>query len=298
MELRTESNLVLAPVLPVEREPLDRTAPTCRELRRAIGHGELALWYQPVVDLSSGLLVGFEALVRWPHPDLGLLGAGAFVPMADECGLSRALDDWVLQTAMKQLALWQDDVLIAPGFRIAVNLSCAQLDGHRLTDRIVDLIDLTGADPGGLGLELTETNGLVDLDAARLSIAALRELGVELALDDFGSAYATFARLQALQFDILKLDGGVVGAADEPTGQAFVRAAVDLAGHLGARVIAEGIETAERAEQMSRLGCHHGQGHLWSRALPPVLAERLLVGGAWPSGTSAVMGVSATQWQR
>lgn len=272
--------------------------PTCRELRRAISFDELSLWYQPIVDLDSGLLSGFEALVRWPHTELGLLGAGAFVPLAEECGLARTLDDWVIRAACKQLVLWQEDVLIGPGFRIAVNVSCAELDGHGLPDRVADAIDATGADPHGLAVELTESCDLADEAGARAGAVALRDMGVELAIDDFGSAYATFSRLRAIPFDVLKLDQSVVADAATPTGEAFVRAAVELAGHLGMRVVAEGVETAAQAALVRTLGCRLGQGHLWSRAVPSAIAERLLVSGAWPTQDASVMGVSATQWQR
>lgn len=271
--------------------------PSCRQLRWAIGHDELAMWFQPVVDLETGVLCGFEALVRWPHPELGLLTPASFVPMAETCGLSNALDEWVLMAACKQLALWQEDVLVGPGFRVAINISSTQLDGHRLVDRMADIIDYTGVEPTGLGIELTETSNLGDLDAARQGALGLRELGIELALDDFGSAYATFARLNAIPFDVLKLDRGLVQSIESPTGAAFARAAVELGRHLGCRVIAEGIETQARAEDMRQLGCHQGQGHLWSRALPAMLAERLLVSGAWPTGHPSVMGVTADQWR-
>ena len=267
--------------------PVSDVAPTCRELRHAIAFGELAVWYQPVVELASGLLVGMEALVRWRHPRLGLLGAGQFVPMAESCGVAAALDEWVLGAACRQIAAWQDDVLVTAGFRVAVNVSCAGLDGDALADRVADVIDATGIDPRGLTLELTESAALDDLDAARRGAAALHAFGVELALDDFGAAHSTFARLSALPFDVLKLDLSIVRAAGGTTGDAFARAAVDLAGHLGAVVVAEGIDTVERAERMRELGCQRGQGHLWARALPPSLAERLLVTGVWPTAPAA-----------
>ena len=254
----------------------------CEELRQAIEGDELALHYQPIVNLTDGSVTGFEALVRWPHPQLGLLGAGSIVPFAEQCGLVHALDDFALRCASRQLAAWQEDVLVAPGFRMAVNVSGAEMDGDVLVERVRHAINSSGVDARGLVIEVTETCKLESNEAAKRSADGLHSLGVELALDDFGSQYSTFSRLKCLPFDVLKIDREFVVASHTKVGRAFVHALVELGNGLGARVIAEGIETSEQAAQLRALGAHEGQGFLWSPALSPDVAETLLVTGRWP----------------
>lgn len=253
----------------------------CSELASAIEDDALALHYQPVIDLRQGIVVGLEALVRWPHPDRGMLTAGAFVPDAEACGLIEHLDDWVLATACRQIAAWQDDVLIAPGFRVAVNISGYDFADHRLPDRVGTALADSGADPECLTVELTETFDLVDLVTTHRSFRTLRQLGVNVSLDDFGTAYATFQRLRYLPFDEIKLDREVMASAGTPVGMAFVNAAVDLGRSLGMRTIAEGIETSEQADQARELGCDLGQGYFWSPSVPAEAIGDLLVHGSF-----------------
>jgi EAL domain-containing protein (putative c-di-GMP-specific phosphodiesterase class I) len=251
----------------------------CAQLHQALLRDELEVHYQPVVELASELVVGFEALARWPHAEFGLLAAGAFVPQAEACGLVRDLDDWVLNAVGRQVAEWQDDVLFGPGFRVAINMSGCEFVGDDPARRMEEMMRATGARPSCLGLELTETFGLGDLRAARNSIVRLRGLGVEVSLDDFGAAYATFDQLRLLPFDVLKLDAGITAASDSGIGGAFVGAAVDLARGLSIDIVAEGIETAAQAERMRRAGCRRGQGYHWAPALSPAAATRLLETG-------------------
>jgi EAL domain-containing protein (putative c-di-GMP-specific phosphodiesterase class I) len=252
----------------------------CSDLATAIDDDALALHYQPVIDLQQGIVVGLEALVRWPHPDRGMLTAGAFVPEAESCGLIEHLDDWVLATACRQIAAWQDDVLIAPGFRVAVNLSGYDFADHRLPDRIGKALASSGADPECLTVELTETFDLVDVVTTHRSFRTLRQLGVNVSLDDFGTAFATFQRLRYLPFDEIKLDREVMASAGTPVGMAFINAAVELGRSLGMRTIAEGIETAEQADLARELGCDLGQGYLWSASVPAAAIGDLLVHGS------------------
>jgi EAL domain-containing protein (putative c-di-GMP-specific phosphodiesterase class I) len=209
----------------------------------------------------------------------GLLTAGAFVPHAESCGLIERLDDWVLDAACRQIAAWQHDVLIAPGFRVAVNLSGYDFADHRLPERVSGALSRSGADPECLTVELTETFDLVDVVTTHRSFRALRQLGVNVSLDDFGTAYATFQRLRYLPFDEIKLDREVMAAAQSPVGMAFINAAVDLGRSLGMRTIAEGIETPDQADLARELGCDHGQGYLWSAAMPAEAVADLLVCG-------------------
>src|SRR5437763_13738172 len=228
---------------------------SCTDLRRGLEWGELAAWYQPTMRLSDGVLCGFEALVRWQHPELGLLPASAFIPLAEQCGLVREVDAWMRHEVFQQLEMWQEDVLVAPGFRMAVNVSALEMCSEALAVDVARDIDAAGVDPRGLVLELTETRLIDDLDAARRSVASLRDLGVELALDDFGSQYGPFELVHSLPFDLLKIDRAIVAASDTTFGRVIVTALVELAEHLRATVVAEGVETREEADRLRGLGC-------------------------------------------
>jgi EAL domain-containing protein (putative c-di-GMP-specific phosphodiesterase class I) len=252
---------------------------TCDALRAAIGEGELDVYFQPVVDLHHDLVVGLEALVRWHHPSRGLLAAGAFVPDAEACGVVGALDAWVLDRAVAQIARWQEDVLIAPGFRVAVNMSGVEFGNSTLVADVADALARHGADPECLTIELTETAALADMTAAHRSVRSLQQLGARVALDDFGTAYATFQRLRCLPFDEVKLDREITVAAGSPVGSAFVRAIVDLGEELGLRIVAEGIETPDQAAVAASLGCTVAQGYLWSPPLPAADVTAVLQSG-------------------
>lgn len=254
----------------------------CARLHHALANDELEVHYQPLVALGSGLVCGLEALARWRHPTEGLLPAAAFIAQAEACGLVRELDDWVLQAVCRQVADWQDDVLIAPGFRVAVNMSGCEFVNDDMWRRMEEVMHMTGAHPGCLGIELTETHRLADLNAAQRNISCLQTLGVEVSLDDFGTAYATFNQLRLLPFNVLKLDRDITSASGTAVGAAFITAAVELARRLEIEVVAEGIETQEEAALMRRFGCRRGQGYLWSRALPAAEVTALLVNGRFP----------------
>jgi EAL domain-containing protein (putative c-di-GMP-specific phosphodiesterase class I) len=260
----------------------------CGQLAVAIDDDALELHYQPVVDLERGIVVGLEALVRWPHPELGMLTAGAFVPEAESCGLIQRLDDWVLATACRQIAAWQDDVLIAPGFRVAINLSGYEFADHQLPDRVARALASSGADPECLTVELTETFDLVDVVTTHRSFRSLQQLGVNVSLDDFGTAFATFQRLRYLPFDEIKLDREVMASAGTAVGTAFINAAVELGRSLGMRTVAEGIETVEQAQLARSLGFDKGQGYLWSASLPAAAIADLLVSGNLPEPAACV----------
>jgi EAL domain-containing protein (putative c-di-GMP-specific phosphodiesterase class I) len=266
----------------VIRRPTDAVAPSsCPELAHAIECGELEVWYQPTVRLADAMITGFEALVRWPHPDLGVLPAASFLTLAEDCGLVPALDDWVRDVVFAQLAAWQDDAIVGAGFRVAVNVSGLDLASDRLATEVAAAIARTSVDPQGLVLELTETCRIVDVAAATSCARRLHDLGVGLALDDFGSQYATFELLRSLPLDVLKIDRAIVAGFDAEIGEAFARAVVDLASPLAARIVADGVETTWQADRLREAGCTEGRGFLWAPALPAVEAERLLICG-WP----------------
>jgi EAL domain-containing protein (putative c-di-GMP-specific phosphodiesterase class I) len=253
--------------------------PTCAELLAAITAGELELRYQPIIDLRTGVVVSLEALVRWRHRTLGLLSADSFVPAAEECGLVGRLDDWVLEATCRQIEEWQQDVLVGPGFRVAVNVSGCGLADDQLVAKVESMLSASGASPMCLTIELTETSDLTNVDVARDTMCLLRAMGVRMALDDFGAAYATFERLRHLPFDSIKIDKAVMSSAERPVGEAFIVAAVDLGRSLGMSVIAEGIETEELATVARRLGCDEGQGYLWSPVLTAAETGTLLETG-------------------
>ncbi len=248
---------------------------------RAIAARELALHYQPIVNLVDETMTGFEALVRWHHPELGLLPAASFIGMVEAHDhLIRALDDWVLDAACEQLAAWQADVLVTAGFRVAVNVSAGELDGQRLLDRVTGAVARWGVDTHGLGIEVTESMPIKNLEAATRSTTLLHDIGIELAIDDFGMQNSWVSRLHALRFDVLKIDRGFVQDARTASGAAFMRAVVALAKTLDLRIVAEGIETVEQARTARALGCDEGQGYHWSPAIPPDAATQILVGAA------------------
>jgi EAL domain-containing protein (putative c-di-GMP-specific phosphodiesterase class I) len=260
----------------------DRVTVTGNELVRAVGRDELELHFQPVIELGTGQLTGFEALVRWHHPRHGFLAPDRFIPVAEECGLIELVDDWVLRDAARRLAAWQEDALVGRGFRVHVNVTGAEFDGD-LVERVERAVHHSGAQPDGLTVEVTETRLIDDVDVAKRTIDALHGMGVAVAIDDFGAEYATFVRLHALRFDTIKIDKGFIAVCDSDFGAAFIQAFVDLARGLGAGTVAEGIETCAQLEALARVGCHHGQGFLWSPAIPASDAEHLLVTGELPT---------------
>jgi EAL domain-containing protein (putative c-di-GMP-specific phosphodiesterase class I) len=256
--------------------PKPSVAASFEDLAAAIAKNELVVHYQPIMNLVDETLVGFEAIARWPHERLGLLDAGTFVPLAGSAGLIRALDSRVLARACDQLADWQRDVLIGPGFHVSVNISGAELDGDGYVERVGGALAFAGASAKGLVLEVTETSAIESFDAARRTFDGLHALGVELALDDFGREHTTFSRLHSLPFDIVKLDRDFVLESNTKIGKSFIRALVQLGGHLGTRLIAKGIETSKQAATLRGLGCEDGQGYLWAPGLPADEAEKLL----------------------
>ena len=265
------------------------------ELKMAIEHRGLELYYQPLVDLESERLRGFEALVRLSHPTLGVIPAADFVPLAEKYGLIRALDDWVLSTACEQLAVWQADELVGLDVDLAINISGSTANGSTLGSRLQRAIAATGANPAGLVVEITESQQGEPHASAR-SVAALHDLGVRVALDDFGMSFATFSRLRSLDFDIVKIDRSLTSVISTKLGQGFLRVVVDICHEKGSTIVAEGIETGHQARLATELGCDLGQGYLWSHALPAPEAERLLVAG-WV-GRSASCLRAAERYQK
>ena len=235
-------------------------------LRRAIENEEFVLYYQPQIDFGSGRVVGAEALVRWQHPDLGLLPPLEFIPLAEDTGLIVAIGAWVMREACTQAESWRQ-----AGFadlRIAVNVSARQFQQKGFFESVVRVLEETGLESNCLELELTETSIMENAESAVALLADIRKLGVKIAIDDFGTGYSSLSYLKRLPIDILKLDRSFVnGATSDPDDAALVMAIITLAHNLRLMVIAEGVETAEHLRFLRLLRCDGGQGYLFSKPL-------------------------------
>jgi diguanylate cyclase (GGDEF)-like protein/PAS domain S-box-containing protein len=239
------------------------------ELRHALPSGALRVHYQPRVDLGSGAVVGYEALLRWQHPRRGLLGPAEFVELAEDSGLIRELGGWVLAQACWAAAGWHAADPDRRPLDIAVNLSAQQLADPNLTSVIADILADTGLDPTTLTLEVTETAVMSDADTALGVLLALKGLGIRLAIDDFGTGYSSLVYLKRFPVDELKIDRSFVdGLGREPEDTAIVTSIVSLARTLGLQVIAEGVETAGQRDVLLSLGCPLAQGFLFARPIP------------------------------
>jgi len=238
-------------------------------LRRALAAGEFVLHYQPIKELTSGLTVGAEALVRWQHPQHGLLPPGEFLPAAEASGIIGALDQWVLAEACRQLARWDRDPAVTAPRCINVNLSRPHLADPALLEHVLAALAAGGLSPHRLRLELPETATLQDLQAAGPALAALRATGVTLTLDDLGAGSSTLRHLSDLPLDGVKIDRSLVSdMLANDRGEAVVRLLVDLAHNIALQVTAEGIETAEQLQALRALGCTLGQGYHLGRPRP------------------------------
>jgi diguanylate cyclase (GGDEF)-like protein len=240
------------------------------ELGRAISEGRLALFYQPQLSLTTGEFVGVEGLVRWPHPQRGMIGPDRFVPLAEQSGLIRRLTNWVLETALAQCRQWQRS---GHDLSIAVNLSMRDLQDPHLGEAIVRLHERYAVDPTRLRLEITESMVMADPKHVIDVLRRLRATGVEVAIDDFGTGYSSLAYLAELPVDALKIDRSfVVGLVADHRRAAIVKATIGLAHALGLRVIAEGIEDAATWQAVADLGCDSAQGYFIA---PPMAAHKL-----------------------
>ncbi len=237
------------------------------ELRAAIERGELELHYQPIVRLASGEVGGVEALVRWRHPERGLVPPAAFVPLAERSGLIHALGAWALEEAARQVRRWEARGL--PPLTVSVNVSPLQLAQGALDAVVARVLAATALPPRQLLLELTESSLVGDAVPLRDCIARLQAMGVGLSIDDFGTGYSNLGYLQRFDVQALKIDQRFVrGLADGPQGEAIVRAIAHLAEGLGIRSVAEGIEQEDEVQRLAALGCEAGQGRWWSEPLP------------------------------
>lgn len=253
------------------------------DLQRAVERGELRLAFQPEVDLRTGKITGLEALARWEHPRRGLIAPGDFIPIAEETGLIVQIGQWVLEEACRQARAWRDQALTSEPLTIAVNLSARQFQQAGLVEHLECVLADTDIEPAQLRLEITESVLVQEAGAARATLQRVKDLGVQIAIDDFGIGYSSLAYLTRLLADTLKVDRSFVAAIgrDEQS-FAIVAAVASLAHALGMSVTAEGIETARQLELVRASGCDHGQGYHFSKPVSAAVVETLVSAPGFP----------------
>jgi diguanylate cyclase len=237
------------------------------ELHRALAQGDLQVYYQPQVQIGTGKVVGFEALLRWQHETLGWISPGEFIPVAEQSGIIVQIGQWVMHTAARQAATWL--ALGHSDFRMAVNLSVRQFAGKDLPQLVQEVLRDTGLPPHMLELEVTESMALQSVASTLGTLNACKALGVKLAMDDFGTGYSSLAYLKHYPLDALKIDQAFVRNITQDAGDAAItRAIVAMAHSFGMTVIAEGVETVAQLEFLKSLGCEDFQGYLFSKPVP------------------------------
>ncbi|MFP5208662.1 MAG: EAL domain-containing protein [Acidobacteriota bacterium] len=247
------------------------------DLRHALEQRQFVLYYQPEINLFTRRIVGLEALIRWNHPERGIISPDDFIPLAEESGLILPIGDWGLAEACHQIQKWCSEDPDHRSLRVCVNLSARQFARHGLADQVDALLRRFGLTSRQLGLEMTESSLIPDMHTALEVLSSLRRLGVALLMDDFGTGYSSLNHLHTFPFDILKIDRSFVARMTEGEQPVqIVRTIVELARVLGMDVVAEGIETAEQYELLQKLGCHYGQGFLIARPMPAEAVTRLL----------------------
>jgi diguanylate cyclase (GGDEF)-like protein/PAS domain S-box-containing protein len=248
-----------------------------QELQRGLERGELRLFYQPLVSLDSGEMVGTEALIRWEHPERGLLAPDKFLPIAEESGLIVQVGAWAVGEACRRLRDW-DRLSGGPSaFSLAVNLSARELTHPDVVSTVLNAVRRSALDPSRLTIEVTESTAMADRDSGFRALRELSDAGVRIAIDDFGTGYSSLDHLREMPADILKIDRSfVAGMAANSPDSALVAAAVAMGRALEMEVVAEGIETSEQVADLRELGCRLGQGFLFARPLPPEELDGLL----------------------
>jgi diguanylate cyclase (GGDEF)-like protein len=246
-------------------------------LRNAIQNSEFRLHYQPILSLSTQKITGFEALLRWDHPRRGLLYPGEFLKVAEESGLIIPIGVWVIYEACRQMKQWQTEFHTEPPLTISVNLSSRQFSQPDLIVQIEAVLEKTGLSASSLLVELTETTMVEDIEQAVTKIDQLHKLGVGIEIDDFGTGYSSLGYLRHLPVNSLKMDRSFTNSLDVgKNGIPIIRAIIAMAGSLGLKVVAEGIETAEQAARLTELKCDYGQGYYFKTPIDGDAAEKLI----------------------
>jgi diguanylate cyclase (GGDEF)-like protein/PAS domain S-box-containing protein len=247
------------------------------ELRRAVERQGFCVYYQPIVALNTGQIAGFEALIRWPHPERGLVSPGEFIPIAEETGLILPIGAWVLREACTQIRRWQELFPTTPPLFMSINLSGRQLEQPDLVAQVAAIIRETAPAPQSVKLELTESMLMDNAAAISTLLEQLRQLGMQLSLDDFGTGYSSLSYLHSFPLDSLKIDRSFVSRMGENGENAEIaQTIITLAHNLGMDVVAEGIESVHHMLHLQALGCEYGQGYFVSRPVDAATAEQLL----------------------
>jgi diguanylate cyclase (GGDEF)-like protein len=247
------------------------------DLRYAIERDELRVYFQPIIALESGRLAGFEALMRWQHPERGLVSPVEFIPIAEETGMIVGMTDWILRESCMQLSKWRWQSPLNRSLLVSVNLSGKHFAQPDLVDNVRQILHETGLDPHCLKLEITESAVMENAENTTKVLNDLRGLGVQLSIDDFGTGYSSLSYLHRFPIDTLKIDRSFVMRMTA-TGEnsEIVRTIITLAKNLEMEVIAEGVETVEQLEQLRELGCRYAQGYLFSKPQPAADMDKLM----------------------
>jgi diguanylate cyclase (GGDEF)-like protein len=257
------------------KEEVQRNMMLSNSLYRAQERQELAVYYQPQVKLQTGQITGVEALLRWNHPQLGMISPGIFIPLAEKSGLINSIGEWVLKTASSQNKRWQDMGL--PALRMAVNLSINQFKNSHLVDNVDHILKETGLSPEYLELEITENIAINEANYITDILNRLKKLGVSISIDDFGTEYSSLSRLKMLPLDRIKIDMQFVQSIEgSEKDQAITKVIINLAKSLGLEVLAEGVETAPQSEFLNRKMCDEVQGYYYYKPMPAKEIEKLL----------------------
>lgn len=251
--------------------------PRSSDLRRALDRREFVLYYQPEVDLATRRIAGLEALIRWRHPERGLIPPMDFIPAAEESGMILPIGDWGLAEACRQIQVWKEEDPRHGSLRVCVNLSARQFLREGLADHVEALLEQSGTSSRQLGLEMTESSLIPNMNTALEVLGGLHTLGISLSMDDFGTGYSSLSHLHSFPFDVLKIDRSFIGRmADNDQALQIVRTIVELARVLGMDVVAEGIETRDQYQLLRQMGCRYGQGFLFAKPMAAEDVSRLL----------------------
>ena len=257
------------------------------DLRRAIDHEGFDVHFQPIVVVETGVIAGFEALMRWGHPSPGMVGPAEFIPVAESTGMILHIGRLALVESCRRMAIWQKRFGSAAPQSVSVNVSCRQFATVDFASEIEAVLDMTGLAPSNLKLEITESAFINDLEAAREMVERLRIMGVGCSLDDFGTGYSSLSYLQQLMVETLKVDRSFVSRIGRGKGGSeMLQAIVGLGHSLGMDIVAEGVETADQLAQLRALGCEYAQGFYFSTPVTAAAAERLIERQPWASDPS------------
>ena len=264
------------------------------DLRKALKLNQFRVYYQPIVSLRNGQIVGFETLSRWQRPE-GLVMPGDFIAVADETGIILPINEQLLYDACRQLRSWQELFPSDPPLTVNVNITPKQFAQPDLASRIRNTLQETGIDPGCLNLEITETIAMADADRSGVVLTELKALGVHLDIDDFGTGYSSLSRLQRFPVDALKIDRSFISRMDaDVETREIVRIIVMLAHGLGLKVVAEGVETQTQADMLKDIGCELAQGYLYSKPAPGETIEQLLISSAGAASARSMRAKAAS----